>query len=831
MVAKSDEDTSKFHPVPLIEFDGSKMRVTDGARKLLVKHDRPICVINCAGKARTGKSYLMNVAALNLSPEELANPNCGFQVSSKHQSCTKGIWFHGEPIAGDEYFRRIGVDDDARRAGKAGQDFDVLVVDTEGIGALDRESGYDMRVLTLALLMTSCFTFNSKGAIDEDALNTVATIVTAAMSIHKKNTDAFSAPSFLWVVRDFGLDLGDLSDDEYLEDATSIKPKMDEKKKNLRKVFRDFFTTRGCRTICAPDRKKLKDLHRHRLSSLDSEFQRDVEEFRRVFPYALEPITLFGKKITGGMLLDLLIKYVDAINANKVPAVRDSWEQVAEQRVRGAIEDGVSAMCEVADRASEGSFQTPTEVLTRCSRAREEARILFETNSLGGASQGGHPSKLWNELQQRLAVEESRAMDGWLSGFVRTFPPVVPLGKGDVETAKANSYGAEPGELVERILETWVNRVDQARDDLLATRIAPNTMDSGLASLLRTILRGHVWSSLPALLAGEGVLSGSVGASKAQIDTEVERAVGTYVELLGDLRKQLGSSEKEKMELERWGKEKARERDTLESECTMLRESLDGVREELEKLSELQARVEVLSEERETLQNELEEGGSRQKGKINELEEILEDERDAAAEEKTRMEERYRSIQEENKKLGATIRSLDEEKARVEQNFERERSSFASRIQILETDRDGQKAQVERLQDSLKEEKRGNREALEEQRVQTQRAYEEKLSFSDKLHQVEMELTRKESSLEVAKDEIETLRSVDMDLQDRQKEIETLKNQLRRAQGEARALRDERSVLIDRNKKTKVEVTRLDGELRKTQLQVRSSGRRSSDEA
>ena len=50
-----------------------------------------IIIVSVIGKARTGKSYLMNLLL------DLIGKGNGFQVASSLQSCTKGIWLWGTP--------------------------------------------------------------------------------------------------------------------------------------------------------------------------------------------------------------------------------------------------------------------------------------------------------------------------------------------------------------------------------------------------------------------------------------------------------------------------------------------------------------------------------------------------------------------------------------------------------------------------------------------------------------------------------------------------------------------------------------------------------------
>ena len=51
-----------------------------------------------------------------------------------------------------------------------GDQLNVLVVDTEGMGGLDEDNSHDMRIFSLAVLLSSYFVYNSMGSIDENAL-------------------------------------------------------------------------------------------------------------------------------------------------------------------------------------------------------------------------------------------------------------------------------------------------------------------------------------------------------------------------------------------------------------------------------------------------------------------------------------------------------------------------------------------------------------------------------------------------------------------------------------------------------------------------------------
>lgn len=156
---------------------------------------------------RTGKSYLINRMLLNRQK--------GFSVGPTVNPCTKGLWIWSKPIYGD---------------GGKGKRLPLLLIDTEGFGALDTDSNHDIRIFTLAILLSSYFLYNSVGGIDESALQNLNFVINLSKFIRLKSGDTETDPeelsnlfpSFLWVLRDFSLQLIDdngenITPKEYLE--------------------------------------------------------------------------------------------------------------------------------------------------------------------------------------------------------------------------------------------------------------------------------------------------------------------------------------------------------------------------------------------------------------------------------------------------------------------------------------------------------------------------------------------------------------------------------------------------------------------------------------
>ena len=61
-------------------------------------------------------------------------------------------------------------------------------MDTEGLGALDEDSNHDVRIFSLAILISSYFLYNSVGSIDENALQNLSLVINLTKHIHLRST-------------------------------------------------------------------------------------------------------------------------------------------------------------------------------------------------------------------------------------------------------------------------------------------------------------------------------------------------------------------------------------------------------------------------------------------------------------------------------------------------------------------------------------------------------------------------------------------------------------------------------------------------------------------
>lgn len=64
-----------------------------------------------------------------------------------------------------------------------------------------------MKIFCLAVLLSTTFIYNSVGSIDESALQTLSLVLNLVNNIDQENSSY--RPQFVWVVRDFTLQLVD----------------------------------------------------------------------------------------------------------------------------------------------------------------------------------------------------------------------------------------------------------------------------------------------------------------------------------------------------------------------------------------------------------------------------------------------------------------------------------------------------------------------------------------------------------------------------------------------------------------------------------------------
>ena len=313
-------------PIQLIDFSRG-FQINPQALNFLKSIKEEIIIVSVVGKARTGKSYLMNLL-LDLIGKGIP----GFQVASSLQSCTKGIWLWSTP--------KNSLNGNAK----------IVFLDSEGTSSTDKSTRtYDSRIFALVVLISSLFLYNTYSNIDEHGINELSlaahlsNAITTNSNIDKDELLTELSPKFIWIIRDFTLEKvhpetgEEISSKEYME--LCLKNKRCGKNSNDNNVIRQniikFFPERDCVTLIRPvdSEADLKRLTNIPYNNLKAEFKMEFKKLKdKIFKEAL-PKKLNGKKLTGPALATLIEEFVKVINSGKIPNINNTWDSVIEKDV------------------------------------------------------------------------------------------------------------------------------------------------------------------------------------------------------------------------------------------------------------------------------------------------------------------------------------------------------------------------------------------------------------------------------------------------------------------------------------------------------------------
>ncbi|XP_044846751.1 guanylate-binding protein 1-like [Mauremys mutica] len=387
-------------PICLVENSpAGELRVQQEALRVLAEISQPVVVVAIAGLYRTGKSYLMN---------RLASKRTGFSLGSTIQSHTKGIWMWCLPHP--------------RWAGHT-----LVLLDTEGLGDVGKGDGKnDTWIFALAVLLSSTLVYNSMGTINQQAMDQLhyVTELTERIKVKpaggggredmKEGEDSTEFvrffPAFVWAVRDFTLQLQldgrEITEDEYLENALKLNPgssEQDQRYKLPRKCIRQFFPARKCFIFVQPaSRRDLAQLEKLREAKLQPEFQEQVARFCHHVWETSKPKTLLGGHVvTGAMLGNLAVTYVDAIRSGAVPCMESAVLALAQIENSAAVGEAVAAYEEQLGRPALPT-ESVQELLELHAQCEQEALRAFMARAFKDEEQQ-YQRQLKDKLDSKLA--------------------------------------------------------------------------------------------------------------------------------------------------------------------------------------------------------------------------------------------------------------------------------------------------------------------------------------------------------------------------------------------------------------------------------------------
>lgn len=304
----------------------------------------PIGVVSVCGRARQGKSFILN---------QLLGRSSGFQVASTHRPCTKGLWLWSAPL------KRTALD---------GTEYNLLLLDSEGIDAFDQTGTYSTQIFSLAVLLSSMFIYNQMGGIDEAALDRLSLVTEMTKHIRVRASGGKTtaselgqfSPIFVWLLRDFYLDLVEdnrkITPRDYLEIALSPVQGSGRDiaaKNEIRDSIRALFPDRECFTLVRPlnDESELQRLDQISLDRLRPEFRAGLDALTKFVFERTRPKQVGATVMTGPVLIGVTESYLHAINNGAVPTISSSWQSVEEAECRRAYDSATETYMSTFDRS------------------------------------------------------------------------------------------------------------------------------------------------------------------------------------------------------------------------------------------------------------------------------------------------------------------------------------------------------------------------------------------------------------------------------------------------------------------------------------------------
>ena len=311
-----------------------------------------------------------------------------------------------------------------------GEKMQLLVLDTEGIGGTKSTSEYDTRIFSLAVLLCSTLIYNSLGSIDERAVSNLSFVANLSQHVQVKanqggdgnegesaSLEALASffPSFMWVIRDFALDLvdedyNDITEQDYLENCLKQKDGFSRdilEKNRIRKSLTNFFKIRDCATIVRPidDESKLHQIDNEPYESLRPEFRSQMESMRSRVLAQLSAKKLRGKSMSGSMFATLVRTYVDAMNSDGVPTITTAWDHVAATETKAALKRSLDEFRTALDEITGGPpdfAKLPideAELQKSHKDIKRKAKADFSSGAVGSDAKDTYMAKLKKSMQ------------------------------------------------------------------------------------------------------------------------------------------------------------------------------------------------------------------------------------------------------------------------------------------------------------------------------------------------------------------------------------------------------------------------------------------------
>jgi len=361
------------------------------------------------------------------------------------------------------------------------------------------------------------------GGIDEAALDRLSLVTEMSKHIaikaenseeeNKKELGQFS-PSFIWLLRDFYLDLEEdgqqVTARDYLEMAlrnhVGSGPGV-ESKNMIRDSIRALFPERECVTLVRPcnDEKMLQKLNTVDMGDLRPEFTEGLEHLIGLINHRCQPKRVGNDVLNGPALAAIAQAYIVAINEGAVPEIQTAWQNVAEAECRRVMEDAEGIYVKEFSPLADPCPPEDAPLLAAHTNALKLAIAAFEAQAVGGQSiRSAHIAKLEESATRRYEeYKAARFADATAKAneLVGTLMDQITLASEDTEVPLITTFAS---------LDSGIER--------FISEAAGPEKTSLLAGLTRRALAGPVKTA-------HGTETTAAATKEAELIAEGEKAV------------------------------------------------------------------------------------------------------------------------------------------------------------------------------------------------------------------------------------------------------------------------------------------------------------------
>ena len=341
-------------PIQLIkENKNGQLELVPEALSIINGLEGSVAICGIVGPYRSGKSFIGSL---------LLNKSNAFELGSTVDSCTRGIWMWDTPI---------------KHRNKNDELFNLILLDTEGLGSPKAKPERDTKIFVLSLLLSSMFVYNTTRVIDREAIqkltimNNLSKIIDSGIESTNtedtnKNSILLNSPDFILVLRDTFLSLNSQSPKEYLLSSLNLETleaqnETEIKECNfIRETIKSSFKSLNC--FCLPSpiegginamsyEETLRKLDRIDRKLLKPDFIGGIEDLCKSIKTSICTKSVFGIPLSATAYSEYIKSVFNQVNQNnKVISLTDSLtlsiKYSSEKALNEAVENYSSKMNE-----------------------------------------------------------------------------------------------------------------------------------------------------------------------------------------------------------------------------------------------------------------------------------------------------------------------------------------------------------------------------------------------------------------------------------------------------------------------------------------------------